>query len=690
LADKYNQRAGSSPILDRADFRDDSPLPKRLIPDILTFSTDIEADKASTTKISAIKTFYDWAVGKFQTITQSTSNLHFAIWNTFNSKTYSNSGEIYSETISKQFIQYLIDKKLLDNVKLIINANGGYVKRTSTIYNYATRVFSFLGGIDLNQSTAANQPQLDRVALTEPLGLKNQNGGVGFMTHSPISFAANEAWTVECVVNSNGVASHNLCGSANTSLRFASNVLYVINESGAVQSSLGSVVSTYGKNTVFTIRHDGSGGLKSYINGALLGSVTGATANVVFNSFMAARGGQFAGTSFHYAIYSKALSDSEILEGASILKSIFPEIPSVQIGTQRWAVRNWDAVTTPQGNTIQEMQAAANVERITNAADREFSSDTGFWVNSSGTPWVISGGVATFTGAGTSVNLQNNSILTAGKWYRVQYTVLNYVQGSVQVVGFDTVIPRSANGTYIEYHKASGALGGFRGITTASLAIDNVSIQEVGFSDSTNLYNAIYAQTSGTVEQKTYAALKAAGMWCHYNNSVEIGSVYGKLYNWYAVKLLQMDIDYYNAANPNNQWGWRVPTEADFTTLQTFLGGASVAGGKMKTPGLTYWNSPNTGATNESGFSALPGGYRLTAGFFVGLNSYGVFYSTDINIDKPYRMYPSSDSNMLSIDVIGDVIHAHSLRLIQQTPPNYLVDGSGNRIIDGSGNYVTQ
>jgi uncharacterized protein (TIGR02145 family) len=148
--------------------------------------------------------------------------------------------------------------------------------------------------------------------------------------------------------------------------------------------------------------------------------------------------------------------------------------------------------------------------------------------------------------------------------------------------------------------------------TNANFTLDNVSIQEIGWSGSQELYDGIYAQTAGTVEQKTYAAVKAAAMWGHYNNDPQLGIIYGKLYNWFAVKLLQMDIDYYNTANPTTPWGYRVPTDADFNTLATTLGGASVAGGKMKMIGTSYWNSPNTGATNESGFSALAGGARET------------------------------------------------------------------------------
>ncbi len=90
------------------------------------------------------------------------------------------------------------------------------------------------------------------------------------------------------------------------------------------------------------------------------------------------------------------------------------------------------------------------------------------------------------------------------------------------------------------------------------------------------------------------------GAWCYYNNDPSNGKIYGKLYNWYAIK------------DPRGlaPAGWHIPSDSEWTVLENFLGGASVAGGKMKESGTTHWQSPNTGATNESGFSALPSGWR--------------------------------------------------------------------------------
>jgi len=90
----------------------------------------------------------------------------------------------------------------------------------------------------------------------------------------------------------------------------------------------------------------------------------------------------------------------------------------------------------------------------------------------------------------------------------------------------------------------------------------------------------------------------ATGAWAHNNNYSQYENLYGKLYNWYAVD------DSRNICPCN----WHVPTDAEWTTLIDYLGGEGVAGGKMKSTGTQYWLSPNTDATNESGFSGLPGG----------------------------------------------------------------------------------
>ena len=74
-----------------------------------------------------------------------------------------------------------------------------------------------------------------------------------------------------------------------------------------------------------------------------------------------------------------------------------------------------------------------------------------------------------------------------------------------------------------------------------------------------------------------------------------------------------------------------MPTDAEWTILSTYLGGESVAGGKMKVMGTTLWNTQSAGTDNSSGFSALPGGYRDSNGDFNDIRYYAQFWSTNVN-----------------------------------------------------------
>jgi uncharacterized protein (TIGR02145 family) len=118
-------------------------------------------------------------------------------------------------------------------------------------------------------------------------------------------------------------------------------------------------------------------------------------------------------------------------------------------------------------------------------------------------------------------------------------------------------------------------------------------------------------------DNTAWAALTTSG-YCWYNNdAATYKATYGALYNWYTVNTGKLC-----------PTGWHVPTDAEWTTLTTYLGGESIAGGKLKATGTTYWASPNTGATNESGFTALPGGYRYGNGTCFSIGGYGIWWSS--------------------------------------------------------------
>ena len=114
-----------------------------------------------------------------------------------------------------------------------------------------------------------------------------------------------------------------------------------------------------------------------------------------------------------------------------------------------------------------------------------------------------------------------------------------------------------------------------------------------------------------------WAALTTGG-WCYYNNDPATEATYGKLYNWYAV----------NDPRGLAPTGYHVPTDTEWTTLTTFLGGTSIAGGKMKEEGFCHWNSPNTDAVNTSFFTGLPGGFRDHGGGYNDIGYGGNWWSS--------------------------------------------------------------
>ena len=124
--------------------------------------------------------------------------------------------------------------------------------------------------------------------------------------------------------------------------------------------------------------------------------------------------------------------------------------------------------------------------------------------------------------------------------------------------------------------------------------------------------------------------------YCRYITTLET-DVYGPLYNWYTV----------NSGNlcPT---GWHVPSNTEWTTLMDYLGDPKIAGGMLKETGTEHWRSPNAGATNETGFTALPGGGRDYQGVYNYMGTGGFYWSstqvgTSIRAWYWYLNYNESD-----------------------------------------------
>jgi uncharacterized protein (TIGR02145 family) len=143
-----------------------------------------------------------------------------------------------------------------------------------------------------------------------------------------------------------------------------------------------------------------------------------------------------------------------------------------------------------------------------------------------------------------------------------------------------------------------------------------------------NLITTKYSDGSAipNITDKILWAADITGAYCDYSNNPSNSVIYGRLYNWYIA----------SSNNPKNvcPTGWHVPLDEEWTTFEVYLGGIRaedspkcLIGGKLKETGLIHWDSPNSGATNKSGFSGLPGGGREPNGFFQYLGTQAVWWS---------------------------------------------------------------
>jgi len=144
------------------------------------------------------------------------------------------------------------------------------------------------------------------------------------------------------------------------------------------------------------------------------------------------------------------------------------------------------------------------------------------------------------------------------------------------------------------------------------------------------------------------------GAWCYYNNDPANGPIHGKIYNFAAVQ------------DPRGLGpiGWHVPSDAEWTILTNYLGGLMGNGGKMKTPGLTYWNPPNLGATNSTCFTGIASGGRRSDGLFTNMRDTGIWWTTTGSIDPYYYWLNTYNNDIMRFNNNGNKI-GNSVRLIR-------------------------
>lgn len=143
--------------------------------------------------------------------------------------------------------------------------------------------------------------------------------------------------------------------------------------------------------------------------------------------------------------------------------------------------------------------------------------------------------------------------------------------------------------------------------------------------------------------------------YCWYKNDAANSNTYGALYNWFTVNTGKLA-----------PAGWHVPTDEEWITLITYLGGEKVAGGKLKETGKIFWKSPNQGAVNESGFTALPAGQRDYNGTFSVMGKDGFWWSVTEYGTTGKVWYRSLDYNYAGVlRVSHNKKNGFSIRCIQ-------------------------
>lgn len=227
------------------------------------------------------------------------------------------------------------------------------------------------------------------------------------------------------------------------------------------------------------------------------------------------------------------------------------------------------------------------------------------------------------------------------------------VEGAIIVKDSEATTP--APGT-IRFNPTTNDFEGWNGLFWASLTGNQYEIGEMIDQDgntyptviigtqewtATNLRTTTYRNGNKIVLIANDAAGNSAWRTANYGAYAvydTIGTGYpfdlekfGYLYNWYAV----------NDGRGLCPTGWHEPTDSEWTTLTDFLGDLPIAGGPMKKAGTTHWRSPNTGATNESGFTGLPGGNRsvdIGSSFVIGIFGYW-WSSTESSSNKAWYRF---------------------------------------------------
>ena len=349
------------------------------------------------------------------------------------------------------------------------------------------------------------------------------------------------------------------------------------------------------------------------------------------------------------------------------------------------------SIKTVNGIPIVTTANISNITATTAISGGSIISDGGAAITTRGVCWATANnptisGSKTADGSGIGTYASTISGLTPNTTYFVRAYVTNSVG---TIYGNEVTLKTPLAPILFNSTKTYGTVSDIDGNTYKTIQIGTQlwmaeNLKTTKYKDG----NAIPLVTDNI----SWSKLTTPGYSWYNNDITTYKEVYGAFYNWYSL-------------NTNNlcPTGWHVPTETDWTLMTTYLGGRAGTSGKLKETGIMHWNTPNTSATNESGFTALPGGYRNIDGTFYIMGNNGYWWSLteysgtiawmrymDFNTaDIGLSSYSSKQSGFSVRCIYGDLI-APSLTTIPISGITTSSAASGGNITSDGGTIISE
>ncbi len=289
------------------------------------------------------------------------------------------------------------------------------------------------------------------------------------------------------------------------------------------------------------------------------------------------------GTTYHIRAYASN----------SIGTSYGEDLTFTTLGQSPAAITQAAANISTTGATL---NGIVNANDVSTTVTFEYGTTTGYGQTASATPGEVSGNTSTAVSGIISG-------LTSGVTYHFRIKAVNSLGTSY---GSDMTFTTTSSSLVSDI---DGNV--YNTVTIGTQVWLKENLKATKYTDGTSIPN---------ITDNTSWSTLATAAYSDYSNLPASSATYGRLYNYFVV------------ASTNTKkvcpTGWHVPTDAEWATLISFLGGDVVAGGKLKETGTSHWITPNTGATNETGFTALPGGYRSETGTYGLIGNSGYWWSS--------------------------------------------------------------